>query len=352
MTDGRRPPATRLAGTPRGRLDRHARAKNRCGRGFAITADARRADGRRRDRERGSRGRGCLPAARPRDGCGGTATGPSRRDEERGGASRPIRRLRGRGRGDEARGGGEEQSPADEAAVGTVVADVAVNEAVGGGWDGGETARRGRHSVEVREERRLRGQGRGTAVQDAPVHKAAATGEERGEGGGLAPPNTSPRDSRGRDVALRGRKPRGCSWGTSPWRRSRGGGGGRERAAAGRGTRQGARAVACGRGRREARRRGQRRRGGRKVGESARRERGCVDGRHRRAFANKAAEPPSRTTSRTRPWWRGRRECAPPDARPHNIRRLGRRPLSLRGRRPRGRSRGTLSQKSSSGKGR
>ena len=275
--DGRRPPATRLAGTPWGRLDRHARAENRRGRGFAITADARQGDGRRRDRERGGLGRGCLPAARPWEGCGGTATGLSRRNEERGGASRPIRCLRGRSHADEASGGGEERSPADEAAVGTVVADVAANEAMGGGWGGGETARRGRHSVNVREERRLRGQCRGTAVQDASAHEAAAAGEERGEGGGLASPHTSPRDSRGRDVALRGRKPRGWSWGTSPWMRSRGGGGGRERAAAGRGTRQGARAVTCGRGHREARRRGQRRRGRRKVGKNARRGRGCVN---------------------------------------------------------------------------
>ena len=50
---GRRPLATRLAGTPWGRLDHHAPAENRCGCSFAITADARRADGRRRDREQG-----------------------------------------------------------------------------------------------------------------------------------------------------------------------------------------------------------------------------------------------------------------------------------------------------------
>ena len=47
------------------------------------------------------------------------------------------------------------------------------------------TARRGRGCMDGREERRLRGQGRGTAVQDVPAHEAAAAaaGEEKGEGG-------------------------------------------------------------------------------------------------------------------------------------------------------------------------
>ena len=46
---------------------------------------------------------------------------------------------------------------------------------------GGGTARRGRGRVDCGEERRLRGQGRQTAVQDVPAHEAAAAGEERGE---------------------------------------------------------------------------------------------------------------------------------------------------------------------------
>ena len=98
---------------------------------------------------------------------------------------------------------------------------------------GREEGRRDRApwTTPVHEERRLLGQGRGTAVQDVPAHEAAAAGEERGEGGGRAPPHASPRDCRGRDIALRGRMPRGRSWGMWPWRRervarSRGGSGG------------------------------------------------------------------------------------------------------------------------------
>ena len=51
--------------------------------------------------------------------------------------------------------------------------------------EGGGTARRGRGRVDGGgEERRLRRQGRQTAVQDVPAHEAAAAGEERGEWGG------------------------------------------------------------------------------------------------------------------------------------------------------------------------
>ena len=172
--------------------------------------------------------RGTAAAGRPRGRRGGTKSGPFV-------ASAVVRRLRGRGCADEARGGG--QSPADEAAVGTAAADVAADKAAGA--RGGRRDRAPRWTY-VREERRLRGQGRGTAVQGVPAHEAAAAGEERGEGGGRAPPHASPRDSRGRDIALRGRMPRGRSWGMSPRRRergagSRGGSGGPPAAARGRG---------------------------------------------------------------------------------------------------------------------
>ena len=342
-------PAARLAEITRGGRDHRTRAEGRRGGDFAIMADARRADGRRRDRERGGRergvwGRGCPPAARPRDGCGGTAAGPSRWDEER-----PVRRLRGRsspprsrlrGRG-QARGGG--QSPADEAAVGTAAADVAADKAAGA-RGGGETARRGRHN---REERRLRGQGRGTAVQDVPAHEAAAAGEERGEGGGRAPPHASPRDSRGRDIALRGRMPRGRSWGMSPRRRergagSRGGSGGPPAAARGRGRgRTPADEVAGGVRRR-------RRGGWRGGGETAHRGVGRICGREICAFADKAAESPCVTSPRRRSRQRGRRGRAPPDARPRDSRRSGR---CLWERRPRERSRGTLPRRRSRARG-
>ena len=245
-------PAARLAEITRGGRDHRTRAEGRRGGDFAIMADARRADGRRRDRERGGWewggwGRGCPPAARPRDGCGGTAAGPSRWDEER-----PVRRLRGR------------SSPPRSRLRGR-----------GQGW--GAVARgRGRRG-HGRGGRR-RGQGRGGEGGEARP-RAAMDIRPRG----TSPPRTRPRNRRaGRACA------RGCGGGGGergrgraraaaresarlPWtghRPSRAdaartvmghvaaeegagrGESGRERGAASRGTRQGARANACGRGRR------------------------------------------------------------------------------------------------------
>ena len=91
-------------------------------------------------------------------------------------------------------------------------------------WErkGGGTARRGRGRVDGREECRLRGQGRGTAVQDVPAHKATAAGGERREGGGARRRTRVRATPAGRDAALCGRRSRGQSRGTSPRRRSRG----------------------------------------------------------------------------------------------------------------------------------